>query len=150
MPGRKLLNRRLAGGQRQAFSLQAVSVRSSPIHGLGAFALERLPGRRKIGEVGGRIVDARKALKEIADSRRIYFVQLDERHGLDCSRGNALGRLNHSCRPNCYLRIIGHRVEVYTLRPIRCGEELVIDYGQTPHREGMKCSCGDGKCRERI
>lgn len=127
-----------------------VSLRPSPIHGLGAFALRPLPGRRKIGEVGGRIVDARKALKEIADSRRIYFVQLDERHGLDCSRGNALGRLNHSCRPNCYLRIIGHRVEVYTLRPIRCGEELVIDYGQTPHREGMKCSCGDGKCRERI
>ncbi|HBE73418.1 MAG TPA: SET domain-containing protein-lysine N-methyltransferase [candidate division Zixibacteria bacterium] len=128
----------------------SVSVRKSPVHGLGVFALKPLPGRRKIGEVGGRIVDARRALREIARSRRIYFVQLDERHGLDCSRGNALGRLNHSCRPNCYLRIVRHRVEVYSLRPIRRGEELVIDYGQTPHRKGMKCRCGSKDCKDII
>lgn len=127
-----------------------VSLRPSPVHGRGVFAAKDLPGRRKVGEVGGRIVDARRALKEIARSRRIYFIQLDERHGLDCSRGNALGRLNHSCRPNCYLRIVGHRVEVYSLRPIRRGVELLIDYGQTPHKEGMRCTCGDRRCRRRI
>lgn len=127
-----------------------VSVRPSPIHGLGAFAEKALPGRRKIGEVGGRIVDARRALRQVAGRRRIYFVQLDGRHGLDCSRGNALGRLNHSCRPNCYLRVFRHRVEVYALRRIGKGEELVVDYGQTPHHDGMKCSCGDRRCRERI
>lgn len=127
-----------------------VSLRPSPIHGLGVFAIKGLPGRRKIGEVGGRIVDARRALKEAARSRRIYFVQLDDRHGLDCSKGNAFGRLNHSCRPNCYLRIYGHRVEVYTLRPIKRDEELVIDYGQTPHSGGMKCSCGQSECKKVI
>ncbi len=127
-----------------------VTVRPSPIHGLGVFAAKSLPGRRKIGQVGGRIVDARRALREIARSRRIYFIQLDERHGLDCSRGNALGRLNHSCRPNCYLRIVGHRVEVYSLRPIRRSEELLIDYGQTPHHGGMKCRCGSKKCKGSI
>lgn len=127
-----------------------VTVRPSPIHGLGVFAARDLAGRRKIGEVGGRIVDAPRALKRVARCRRIYFVQLDERHGLDCSRGNALGRLNHSCRPNCYLRIVGHRVEVYSLRPIRRGEELVIDYGQTPHQGGMKCFCGSRECKGRL
>lgn len=127
-----------------------VSLRPSPIHGLGAFAEAPLPARRKIGEVAGRIVDAPRALKRVARSRRIYFIQLDERHGLDCSRGNALGKLNHSCRPNCYLRVIGHRVEVYALRPIGRGEELLIDYGQTPHDGGMKCDCGARECRGRL
>ncbi len=95
-------------------------------------------------------MDARRALKRIAKSWRIYFIQLDERHGLDCSRDKTFGRLNHSCRPNCYLRIFRHRVEVYTLRPVRRGEELVIDYGQTPHQEGMKCRCGSSKCKDVI
>jgi len=122
----------------------------SPIHGLGVFAQAPLPGKRKIGQVAGRIVDAKKALDRIARRKRIYFVQLDERHGLDCSRGNAFGRLNHSCRPNCYLRIVGHRVEVYTLRAIKPGEELLIDYGQTPHLGGMKCRCGSKKCKGSI
>lgn len=124
-----------------------VATRPSPIHGLGVFARTTLPARKKIGEVAGRIVDARRTLKQVARSRRIYFVQLDDRHGLDCSQGNAFGKLNHSCRPNCYLRIFGHRVEVYTLRPIKPGEELVIDYGQTPHQGGMKCRCGHRKCK---
>ncbi|MRR10289.1 SET domain-containing protein, partial [bacterium] len=123
-------------------SPSGVSVRPSAIHGRGVFADRALQARRKVGEVGGTIVDARRALRQIARRDRIYFVQLDERHGLDCSRGNALGMLNHSCAPNCYLRVFRHRVEVYSLRTIRNGEELTIDYGQTPHREGMRCACG--------
>jgi len=127
-----------------------VVICASRIHGSGVFANQPFTKRKKLGEVTGKIIGARRALREIARQTRIYFVQLDERHGLDCSRGNAFGRLNHCCAPNCYLRIIRHRVEVYALRSIRRGEELTIDYGQTPHRAGMKCSCGAPRCKGRI
>ncbi len=127
-----------------------VAVRPSAIHGRGVFADRPFPKRKKLGEVTGTIIDARRALRRIAHHQKIYFVQLDQRHGLDCSRGNEFGRLNHCCAPNCYLRIIRHRVEVYALRSIRRGEELTIDYGQTPHRAGMKCSCGAPRCKGRI
>lgn len=131
-------------------SPSGVSVRRSAIHGRGVFADRSFPRRNKLGEVTGKIIGARKALREIAHRERIYFVQLDERHGLDCSRGNEFGRLNHCCAPNCYLRIVRHTVEVYALRDIRAGEELTIDYGQTPHREGMACACGAARCKGRI
>lgn len=127
-----------------------VSVRPSAIHGRGVFAERPFRKRRKLGEIAGRIIGAKRALRQIARQKRIYFVQLDERHGLDCSRGNEFGRLNHCCQPNCYLRIIRHRVEVYALRNIRRGEELTIDYGQTPHRAGMECRCGAARCKGRI
>ncbi|MCU0607219.1 MAG: SET domain-containing protein-lysine N-methyltransferase [Candidatus Edwardsbacteria bacterium] len=116
-----------------------VSVRPSAIHGRGVFAERPFRKRRKLGEIAGRIIGAKRALRQIARQKRIYFVQLDERHGLDCSRGNEF-----------YLRIIRHRVEVYALRNIRRGEELTIDYGQTPHRAGMECRCGAARCKGRI
>ena len=109
-----------------------------------------LPARRKIGEVGGRRVSLPRALRRVERDDRIYLVELDERTALDCSRGNAFGKLNHRCSPNCYLRVIRRRVEVYTLRAIRAGEELTVDYGVTPHRHGMVCRCGSGSCRGRI
>ena len=127
-----------------------VTVKSSRIHGQGVFANRPFLRRKKLGEVTGAIISAKRALREIKHHERIYFVQLDERHGLDCSRGNEFGKLNHSCEPNCYLRIIRHRVEVYALRNIGKGEELLIDYGQTPHKDGMTCSCGSRNCKGRI
>lgn len=124
-----------------------VSIRPSRIHGRGVFANQPFPKRKKLGEVTGTIISAKRALREITHLKRIYFVQLDERHGLDCSRGNEFGRLNHSCAPNCYLRVFRHRVEVYALRNICKGQELLIDYGQTPHKDGMKCSCRAARCK---
>jgi SET domain-containing protein len=80
----------------------------------------------------------------------IYLVEVSRRYALDCQDGNEFKHLNHSCEPNCYLRIIRRVVEVYTLRQITPGTELTIDYGLTPHRQGMDCRCGSVKCRRSI
>jgi uncharacterized protein len=119
----------------------------SPIHGRGVFAGMPLPGRRKIGEVTGRLVRLPDARRRVERRAVIQLVELDDRTALDCSRGNAFGRMNHSCAPNCFLRVFNRRVEVYALRPIREGEELTVDYGATPHLNGMHCRCGSPRCR---
>lgn len=122
----------------------------SPLDGTGVFAARPLAARRKIGEVGGRLVRLPEARRLVQGRRRIYLVELDERMALDCSGDPLLGRLNHHCAPNCFLRIRGHVVEVYALRRIAAGEELTVDYGETPHRRGMRCTCGAPTCRHRI
>lgn len=64
--------------------------------------------------------------------------------------------LNHSCDPNCYIKMktIALR-DVYALRDIKRGEELTVDYTATSVDQfaGMgfwreKCRCGSRKCRK--
>ncbi|MBL9140145.1 MAG: SET domain-containing protein [Verrucomicrobiales bacterium] len=122
----------------------------SPIDGWGVFATRPLPARRKIGEIQGELRRLPRARWEIADHRRIYFVELDERWALDCRKDKLFKHLNHSCRPNCYLRVSHRRIEVYTLNAIPAQTELTVDYVETPHRRGMKCQCGAPTCRGRL
>jgi SET domain-containing protein len=125
----------------------ALAVHRSPISGRGLFAQQRLPARRKLGELSGHLVSLPQAWREAERNPTIYLVQVSARRALDCSNGNAFRYINHRCEPNCYLRVFRQRVEVYTLKAIRAGDELTVDYGETPHREGMRCGCGAANCR---
>jgi SET domain-containing protein len=124
-----------------------VAAAPSKLHGRGLFARGALPARRKIGELSGSLVKLPDAWHTAAGQPRIYLVQVSARRALDCSQGNDFKYLNHSCAPNCYLRVHRLRVEVYTLRRIKPGTELTVDYGETPHRDGMRCTCGAENCR---
>lgn len=137
----------VAGGIRLPGS---VRVGRSRVHGRGVFARRAMPGRRKLGELAGRVVPRLGLRRAIRTEPVIYYVALNSRDALDCREGNAFSHLNHSCEANCYLRVSGFRVEVYSLRPIAVGEELTVDYGVTPHAGGMVCHCGASSCRGRL
>lgn len=128
--------------------IDSVEVRVSRIDGRGLFAALSLPGRRKLGEISGSLVTLPHARTAVVKSPKIYLIELSRRYALDCSQGNAFKYLNHSCAPNCYLRVFRRRVEVYTLHRIKAGTELTVDYGVTPHKQGMKCRCGAALCRQ--
>lgn len=125
-------------------------VRESRINGRGIFAAVPLPARRKIGEVSGRLVRLPQARTRVEREARIYLVELGPRLALDCSEGNDFRYLNHSCEPNCYLRVIRNTVEVYARTALAKGCELTVDYGETPHKGGMRCSCQSARCRHRL
>jgi hypothetical protein len=97
--------------------------------------------------VHGTLVSLPCARIAVESQSRIYLIELSHRCALDCTNGNAFKHLNHSCRPNCYLRIYRRTVEVYTLKPIPAGAELTVDYGSTPHKGGMTCQCQALACR---
>jgi len=124
-------------------------VRAGPskINGQGVFAALALPGRRKLGELTGQRVRLPQAWRLVERRAKIFMVELTPRAALDCTHGNALKHLNHSCAPNCYLRIARGKVEVYALHDLPAGTELTVDYGVTPHRGGMVCACGAPGCR---
>lgn len=123
---------------------------ASSIEGTGVFAAARIPRRAKIGEVTGELIPIREARRRAKVRCRICLVDVSDSLALDCTQGNILRHLNHSCGANAFLRIIRGRVEVYALRGIRKHQEITVDYGVSPHRGGMRCACGQESCRDRI
>lgn len=56
---------------------------------------------------------------------------------------------NHSCEPNCGLRVFPSGFDMIALRDIAAGEELTYDYSthlENP-QETMTCRCGAPSCR---
>jgi len=133
-----------------AIPATAFAVRRSRIHGRGLFAVTAITSRRKLGELSGELRRLPAARQDHQRRVVIQLVELSRRWALDCSAGNRFRYLNHSCRANCYLRIVRRRVEVYSRGGIPAGAELTADYGQTMHRGGMSCQCGVAGCRASI
>jgi SET domain-containing protein len=127
-------------------------IRSAPsrIEGTGAFAAAPIAGRSKIGEVTGELISIKEARRRARGRCRMCLIDLSTSRALDCTKGNVLRYLNHSCSSNAFLRVFRLRVEVYAKRDIRKGEELTVDYGLSTHSGGMKCGCGQRNCRDRI
>lgn len=120
----------------------------SRIDGTGAFAAEPIAGRKKIGDLGGEIISLREARKRARLTKRVAMVEFGDGRALDASvNPNELRYVNHSCSPNTYMRVCYSRVEFYSLKPIREGEELTCDYGPTHHDGKLKCGCGSPDCK---
>lgn len=125
-----------------------VKVSKSKISGKGAYALQRIPARKKIGDLGGVIITMKEAMRLIKNKKVINLVELEDDLALNASdQPNDLRFINHSCNPNTYLRVLRNRVEFYALRSIKKGEELSCDYGETHHEGTLPCKCGAKNCR---
>jgi SET domain-containing protein len=110
--------------------------------GLGLFTLQPIPADKKIIEYIGPIISA-----EEADRRGgKYLFELDEKRAIDGSaRSNTARYINHSCRPNAKGYTSGRRIWIWSLRAIKAGEEITIDYGKEYLDAHIKkCRCG--KC----
>ncbi|MFM2307605.1 MAG: hypothetical protein RLZZ367_2274 [Bacteroidota bacterium] len=119
----------------------------SKIHGTGAFALGNIPGKKKIGSLGGQIISIRLARQRVKATKAIAMVELNNNKAIDASYFNeALRYVNHSCKPNTYMRVFNYHVEFYSLRAIKKGEELTCNYGLTHHDGKQKCGCGQPGC----
>lgn len=128
-----------------------LQIRKSGIAGKGAFANKAIPARRKLGNMGGEIISYKEAQKRVRlqPNNVLFMVEFDnEDIALDASiNSNALRYINHSCNPNTFMRRAYRKVEFYTLRPVRAGEELTCDYGETHHEGKLPCRCGADNCR---
>ena len=119
----------------------------SKIDGKGAFALQKIDARKKIGNLGGEVISLREARKRAKLIKRVAMVEFGDGRALDASvNANELRYVNHSCKPNSYMRVCYSRVEFYALRTIKKGEELTCNYGPTHHDGKLKCRCGAPGC----
>ena len=106
--------------------------RRSKIAGWGVFAGEAINKNRRIitydGELIGHPEADRRALRYIKTGA-IWCFTVNRRWARDAARGGNVARfINHACKPNCYVQIVGRDIWIRAGRNISAGEELTYDY----------------------
>jgi uncharacterized protein len=129
-----------------------VVVGASRIEGQGAFAVNTIPARQKIGEVRGESVSQREAFARARAAREqsghVFMIAVSDQRAIDATAStDPLRFANHACVPNMVLKIQQGRAAFYALRDIAAGEELTADYGATHHAGKLACRCGAARCR---
>jgi SET domain-containing protein len=128
-----------------------IEVRKSSIDGKGCFATVPFKARRKVAELTGERVSRVEAARRMHGKRRLHICAIDSYWGVDSSSGgNGTQYVNHSCEPNCFMRVTREHIIIYALRDIRPGEELTLDYGITYHPDTKRCLCGAPTCRRTL
>jgi SET domain-containing protein len=140
-------------------SRRRFSVRRSPIHGRGAFALAYIPKATRLIEYTGERIshdeaDRRYAAEHAYSPHTMLFIVNDDIVIDATRRGNSARWFNHSCSPNCEVEDENDRIFIETRRDVRPGEELTYDYNLQlgePHTAAAKkenpCFCGSRRCR---
>ena len=98
--------------------------------GWGVYASRNLPAACFIGEYAGVVQDQSSWCSYACAYQSLYERELGV-----CAKdyGNVVRCINHSDRPNVTFRQMIHRdvvrVACVTIRPVLCGEQLLVDYG---------------------
>jgi uncharacterized protein len=128
-----------------------LEVRKSPIDGKGCFATALFPKGKKIAEYAGELISRREVACRVRARRKHRICALDHYWSIDGARGgNGTHYINHSCRPNSYMRLTRGHLLFFALRDIRPGEEITCDYVLTHHPDSYRCRCRAPGCRGTI
>ena len=132
------------------FACYRMEIRPSKIHRHGVYALQHIPANRKVIEYTGERLNRREA-KRRSNDRLTYLFAVDDYWTLDGAVGGSGAEIiNHSCEPNLISRVMKGHVIYMSLRRIRPGEELTVDYNFTKQGYTTRCSCGAKGCRGTI
>ena len=124
-----------------------LAFRKSPIHGIGAFAIQDIQRETPVIEYLGERIDKRESLRR-CEAENEYIFALDSGHDIDGSVERNLARfINHSCSPNCSAEFAEARIWIVASRDIKAGEELTINYNyDLDDYKQHPCSCGASNC----
>ena len=129
------------------FASYKLEIRPSKIHRFGVYALERIPVNRKVIEYTGERCNRIETNKR-GGGKHTYLFSLDSYWALDGAVGGSGAEIiNHCCEPNLVSRIMKGHILYMSLRAIKPGEELTIDYHFDPATDNTPCACGAAKCR---
>ena len=109
--------------------------------GRGLFAMENIPKGVCIEEYNGRQLTE----EEKYTSNSKYLFEINSKITIDgYVKGNRAKFINYACRPNVEFEIYKNKVFICTIKKIKAGEEITIDYGQEYFDEYIKpngCKC---------
>ena len=126
-----------------------LSVRKSPLHGVGCFATVRFPKGSTIAEYAGERITHREAMRRLRGPEGKRISELDADCYIDGSvNGNETQYINHSCEPNADAIIIDGFMILFALREILPGDEITVDYLNSFEEDRTVCHCGAASCRQ--
>lgn len=122
-------------------------VRDSGTHGRGVYALRAVPARIPLFEMGGPTI---RRTQELEPGQRALQIGEDLWVIEDTEADYPENYLNHACFPN--LGFAQGDLVLWSLRPIRPGDELTWDYSTSIDETGwhIECACGHADCRGRV
>ena len=124
--------------------IEKLSRRRSQIAGWGVWTRVAIPKNTRIVDYAGELITHREsARRERGHLRagRIWCFTVNRRVVRDASVGGNLARfINHSCHPNCHVRVVGRTIWICASRTIKPGEELFYDYN-TKGAARIRCRC---------
>ncbi len=124
-----------------------ITRRRSKLHGWGVFAARPINKNTRIVDYAGEKISHQESLRRERRYMRdgkIWCFQINRRWVRDAAVGGNVARfINHSCRPNCYVHIVGDTIWIRAARNIRRGEELTYDY-MTDGEGQIRCRCRPG------
>lgn len=143
----------------------------TPDRGWALKTLEVIPPGKFVIQYTGELIDQNEAERrlKIYDNRFNYMFDLDYNrssiatYSIDAtSKGNLSRFINHSCNANlqtwpatsCNENPDMHRLYYFSLRTIKAGEELTVDYSGGVYNPEAKpslcptaCKCGENNCK---
>ena len=146
----------------------------SSIHGCGLFAVTDIASGTPITELVGEFIprqDAKKRESVYADSpvkikncigitkgtidhAKHMLFDINRDWSLDATKAGSMAKfVNHSCMPNCEVRLLADtqglpHLVIHACTNIKEGEELTCDYKLLSG--GFSCHCKSDKCRKSI
>ena len=117
------------------------------INGLGLFTDTAIKKGDFIIEYWGEVINEEQANER---GGKYLFQTGKNRHVDGTTRENTARYINHSCKPNCEVKVKKGCIYIYALRAIKPGEELLYDYGEEYWNEYIKpkgCRCE--KCEKK-
>jgi uncharacterized protein len=127
--------------------MKRVRVGPSRIDRQGLFAaIDIKKGTRIIRYLGEKISKQESDLRLAQDNA--YIFELNDRYAIDgATLKNTARYINHSCDPNCEVKLINNTIWIVASKDIQEGEELSYNYGyDIKNYEQFPCNCGARNC----
>ena len=135
-------------------------VKKSKVHGTGIFASNNIRKGKKVIEYLGEKISKSEGdrrsnirIQKYLNSKTtgsVYIFELNSKYDIDGSPlYNKARYINHSCRPNCEVKIINGHIWIYSIKNIKKNDELSYDYGYEFDKDDYKdhiCRCGAKNC----
>ena len=132
--------------------MSSSEIRATKKYGNGLFALKAFSKNQTILQFQGKKVSRQEAMDADRDVSDLYF-QIGEALYLDLGGDSSLF-INHSCNPNCMIKVVAGTAFLVALRTINKDDEMTFDYSTTSNETAdtwmMECRCYQFNCRKII
>lgn len=130
------------------------TIKKSPnARGQGLFTNRAFDSNAVVFKFEGKIITIDELNANYTKDQQADVLQIGKQLYLDLFNEN-WHFVNHSCNPNCYVKVAVNNAFLISTRPIAKGEELTFDYSlgssDTPDEWNLQCFCHRFYCRKEV
>ncbi|MGE5458099.1 MAG: SET domain-containing protein [Methanococcaceae archaeon] len=118
-----------------------VEVKESDIHGKGIFAVADIPSGTPVMVIEGEVISEKECIRREEEENNVYIFWNGDSY-IDTANTDVIKYINHNCDCNCeVLDRDDNSLLLSSIRDIKAGEEITIDYGYDEIYQS--CNCND-------